>query len=239
MKLSIASVSSTRILTMAVVSVLGTVLLAASLSLGQGFGAPQDTSGLCGTTVTTDLRLTSDLSCPGNGLVIGANGVSIWLNGHTISGTGPARPFVGIAVNGWTNVTVRDGTITLFRTGISIVNSNHVKVMDVAVVGNGLAGFASGDGIRVFSSTDVKIKKVVLAGNGNDGIEIRGSAEVTVSHSTIQGSTCGISFTGGPSTGTTVHKVWIIENRCGIKGRTDGSTLKQNTFERNGTDFCA
>ena len=238
-KLGVAALSNTRILALAITSVLGGFLLIASASLGQDMTAPQGVGGLCGTTVTTNVKLTQDLSCAGNGLVVGANGVTIDLNGHTIAGSGPFRPFIGIAVSGWSNVTIRDGTVTMFRTGVTIVNSNHVKVKDLAAVGNGLAGSASGDGIRVLSSTDVKIKKVVVAGSGSDGIEIQGSAEVVVSHSTIRGGLAGIAFTGAPSTNTKIHKNWIRDNRCGIRGPTDGIALTENVFERNGSDFCA
>ena len=239
MKVEATTVSNGRALVMALVGVFGGLLLVAPMSLGIGNGAQVDGGNLCGTIITTDLKLTQDMSCTGGGLTVGANGVTINLNGHTIAGSGPARPFIGIAVNGWSNVTIRDGTVTMFRTGVAIINSNHVKVKDLAVVGNGLAGFASGDGIRVFSSTDVKLKKLALAGNGNDGIEIMGSTGVVVSHSTIQGGKCGIAFTGGPSVDGMVHKNWIVGNTCGIRGPTDGTTLKQNVFERNGTDFCA
>ena len=43
----------------------------------------------CGATITSDVRLDTDLiNCPGNGLVIGASGITIDLRGHTIDGTG-------------------------------------------------------------------------------------------------------------------------------------------------------
>ena len=42
---------------------------------------------LCGDVITTDTVLHKDLiDCPDNGLVIGADGVTVDLNGHSISG---------------------------------------------------------------------------------------------------------------------------------------------------------
>jgi hypothetical protein len=43
----------------------------------------------CGQTITGDTTLDSDLTnCPGSGVVIGAENVTLDLNGHTIDGDG-------------------------------------------------------------------------------------------------------------------------------------------------------
>src|SRR5215211_9424438 len=43
----------------------------------------------CGDTITTDTSLHKDLvDCPNNGIIIGADGVTLDLNGHTIDGDG-------------------------------------------------------------------------------------------------------------------------------------------------------
>ena len=43
----------------------------------------------CGDTITADTTLDSDLTgCPNNGIVIGADDITLDLNGHTISGDG-------------------------------------------------------------------------------------------------------------------------------------------------------
>ena len=43
----------------------------------------------CGATITTDTQLDSDLAnCPSNGIVIGADNITLDLNGHTVSGDG-------------------------------------------------------------------------------------------------------------------------------------------------------
>src|SRR5437867_12504831 len=88
-------------------------------------------------TVTSYVKLNQDLSCLGNGLVVGANGVTIDLNGYTLAGSGGARPFLGVIVNGWAHVTIRGGTATRFRTGISIPTSHDVLVRGGGGVGAG------------------------------------------------------------------------------------------------------
>jgi hypothetical protein len=43
--------------------------------------------------ITTDTTLDSDLlDCPGHGIVIGAPGITLDLNGHTVDGDGDPRP---------------------------------------------------------------------------------------------------------------------------------------------------
>ena len=235
MKTGATTVSKTRVLAIAITTVLGGLLLIVPASLGTDAGK----AVTCGMTVTSYVKLNQDLSCTGNGLVVGANGVTIDLNGYTLAGSGGARPFLGVIVNGWAHVTIRGGTVTQFRTGISITNSNDVMMKGLAVVGNGLVGFASSDGIRVFSSSQVQVEKSVLASNADDSVEIQGSTGVSVSENTIRASGAGIAFTTVPSSDVSVRKNWIVENACGIKGTTTGVTFERNVFERNGTDFCA
>ena len=65
-------------------------------------GRPALASSLsCGATITTNTTLHADLNnCAGDGLVIGADNITLSLNGHTISGdatpgTDPDRPIAG------------------------------------------------------------------------------------------------------------------------------------------------
>ena len=47
----------------------------------------------CGDTITTDTTLHKDLvNCPNNGIVIGADNVTLDLNGHLIDGDGTPAP---------------------------------------------------------------------------------------------------------------------------------------------------
>jgi hypothetical protein len=73
----------------------------------------------CGDTLTQSVKLVNDLtSCPTDGLVIGADGITVDLNGHTIDGTVTEttcdRPEVfraGIGNPGHDGVTVKDGIV--------------------------------------------------------------------------------------------------------------------------------
>src|SRR5438034_4577316 len=75
---------------------LATVMFAASalavLGVGPAFGQAA-ASVQCGAVITTDTTLTADLvNCAGNGLVVGADDITLNLNGHTVSGDGTPAP---------------------------------------------------------------------------------------------------------------------------------------------------
>ena len=66
--------------------------VAAALVLSSGRAWANHVS--CGETITTDTTLDSDLvNCPNNGIVIGADGITLDLAGHRIDGD--AAPAVG------------------------------------------------------------------------------------------------------------------------------------------------
>src|SRR4029079_10388180 len=76
----------------------------------------------CGQTVTTNAFLSGSLYCPGSaGIVVGAAGITIDLKGFRLLGTGV---FNGVAVNGFDDVTIKNGVISSFSFGIRADNSN-------------------------------------------------------------------------------------------------------------------
>ena len=59
----------------------------------------------CGDTITKDTTLHKDLvDCPNNGIVIGADNVTLDLNGHTIDGDG--KRFTPCGKNEWCDIGV-------------------------------------------------------------------------------------------------------------------------------------
>ena len=83
----------------------------------------------CGDTITADTTLEGDLTdCPSNGLVIGADDITLDLNGHTISGDGkPVRRCPrrqpcdwGVFNDRHDGVTVRNGSLRGFAVGVLV-----------------------------------------------------------------------------------------------------------------------
>ena len=82
----------------------------------------------CGETITADTTLDSDLvSCPNNGIVIGADDITLNLNGHLVDGDGtPAVDCdlrrevcdAGVVNDGHDGVTVMRGSVQEFAVGV-------------------------------------------------------------------------------------------------------------------------
>jgi Tol biopolymer transport system component len=105
----------------------------------------------CGDVITQDTTLDSDLiDCPGNGLVIGAPNITVDLNGHVIAGVS-GNEAAGIAnepgsgSQGYDDVTVENGTIRQFGTGVDVYRSDSQLVRNVALLSNEYAGVRLND----------------------------------------------------------------------------------------------
>ena len=78
---------------------------------------------VCGATLTANTTLTANIGpCSGNGLIIGANGITLDCAGHTISGTGTGN---GITLSGLNKVTVKNCEVTGFGFGFYLQESSH------------------------------------------------------------------------------------------------------------------
>lgn len=103
----------------------------------------------CGETITTSTTLAADVTdCAGEGLVIGADDVTLDLNGHTVGGNGSG---VGIEdTAGRSGVTIEGGTVKGFDVGVDVANADHTGVTAVSAQG-GIAG------ILVVSSREIRV----------------------------------------------------------------------------------
>jgi large repetitive protein len=127
--------------------------IAATLVLTAVVGAAQPAAGSpsatvsCGQTLTTSTTLANDLvDCPGNGLLVAADNITIDLNGHTIDGMNARKAGTGgIGTKGrHANVTVTNGTVTDFYYG-GMGLSGRANVVRKVTVRNIGAGCRQGD----------------------------------------------------------------------------------------------
>jgi Right handed beta helix region len=106
----------------------------------------------CGGVVTTSITLSGDVNCSGsgtNGINVGANSITINLNGHTLSGDGT---HYGVYNSGFTGVVVQNGVISDFDYGI--VNfGNSSKGQSLRLDGNASAGIFSEANSDVFTGS--------------------------------------------------------------------------------------
>src|SRR5688572_24588742 len=110
-------------------------------------GTPVNVS--CGETITTDTTLANDLTdCPGNGIVIGADDITLDLNGHTVDGTfvpeecppGPPPPGCvsnGVHSEGHEAVTVKGGSVQEFGSGVWLAEGADHRLRQLSVSDNG------------------------------------------------------------------------------------------------------
>jgi hypothetical protein len=129
----------------------------------------------CGQVVTEDVRLEGALVCrdTGAGLIVGADGVTIDLNGYGITqGIGFRGPGVGIDNGeGHDGVTVRNGRVGADGTAIRLIGASGNRLTDVS------AG-AGAQGMLIQGGSDNTIARSAISSfnairvQGSDGIRI-------------------------------------------------------------------
>lgn len=197
-------------LSRALATLLGAALLSLALA-SVAFGAkPVQVS--CGETITEDTKLANDLAnCPGNGLVIGADDITLDLNGHTIDGDGAAEDFGIDNTAGHDGVTIKAGSLTEFALGVLVAQASDNRLRDLSVADSHHAGIAVVDhsvdvGIEKSSvvasafggivieneSSNVRVEKSKVAGSGLSGVAVIDSSDVRVEQSSLTGNAAGV-----------------------------------------------
>ena len=139
-----------------------------------GTASPSGAATLtCGQTITQSTVLESDVGpCPangGNGINVGADDITLDLNGHTVFGSPAATgDGAGVYLFRRTGVTVRNGTVRDFDGGVAIEGGSRNTVTAIAARDNiGVVGVTKyDDGIAILSSTNNRITRNTAAHNG-------------------------------------------------------------------------
>jgi parallel beta-helix repeat protein len=109
------------------------VLLAALVALGAPARAQDPVR--CGASITRDVTLARDLTCPGDGLTVARDGVTLDLGGKTLRGPGlgpwawpqPQLSSVGIRVTAG-DVVIRNGRLENFGTAVYLDGARRARV---------------------------------------------------------------------------------------------------------------
>jgi hypothetical protein len=176
----------------------------------------------CGTTITANTTLHSDIGpCAGNGIIIGADNITLNLNGHQIFGT-PEQDdgdSAGIRLPQRTGVTItsgrgpeRTGTVRDFAAGVLINGGSSNNVGNLIIRDNTSPGGDAflGDGIVLFRSRANRIINNLVTHNGPfDGIGMlgAGSDDNRISHNTVE-----LTSTGGDTDAMSGGGTGIILN---------------------------
>lgn len=158
--------------------------------------AAAGTAVRCGTTLTKDTVLDHDLlDCPGDGLVIGRNGITVDLNGHLLRGSYDLSPgpddhrWAGVRNRGYRNVTVKGGSIVEFGSGVHFSGSAKSVVADVYFGSNRVGAWVTTSHgvaihrvrgaeqwravVRVAHSREIEIRGITTNENGNGVVLFR------------------------------------------------------------------
>ena len=244
-------------------------LLAFPLASAAGGGVVAQTAPLsCGDTLAVDTTLDRDLTgCRSNGLVIGADNITLDLNGHTVSGDGepfkacPEREFcdVGVLNNGHDGVTVRNGSVGQFESGVLVGRARENRVLDISSSQNTFFGFLvfrsaqilvrdssgsrniapDGDGMGLFESHDVRIVDNSFRRNPGPGIHVQASTDNLIKGNLFSHSSPAILL-GGESRADRADRNQVrgnrfVRNGAGVLlGGGNRNVIARNRFSRDG-----
>ena len=227
-----------RVTTLFGVAVMVTVGLSSTAA-----GAAQLT---CGQVITQSTTLDADVGpCPDNGIVLGADNITLDLGGHTIFGTAGSGDGAGVLLDHRQGVTVRGGTVTQFDGGVVILGGGSNTVSNIHAAHNVGASEGHppaestdyGDAIPVQASSN----NAILANTTEDNGPFSGIG-------VIMGDSDHPSMPPGPSTFNLVQGNTVVDNTAcrvgpfcdndGIRlepGVTDNRVIA-NTVTGNGLD---
>jgi parallel beta-helix repeat protein len=180
----------------------------------------------CGDTIVADTTLDSDLvNCPNNGIVIGADAITLDLNGHLVDGDGaetagcdPDREpcDLGVANFGHDGVTVMNGSVREFAVGVLFGSDTDERVRNNRVLGVSSAGnnFA---GLGIFSS----VRSLVRNSSGDGSLAEGGAGMFLADAHRVR--IVGNSFRHNPHAGM-------------VTPDSSRNLIKGNLFLRNGDE---
>jgi len=173
----------------------------------------------CGDTIIEDTILNADMECADtHGIVIGADGITLDCNGHSITGN---KNGGGIYIDGHDNVIIKNCIIDSFYFGISFYDVNGGEITDNIVTNNGFLG------IHIWRSSNNRISNNNINENilGIDLLQT--SSNNFISNNNINNNHAGIFVDCGygfdRSSFNTISSNYIAKNKIGIK-------LNRNTW---------
>lgn len=216
--------------------------------LASGVAAPTASASHvgCGDTITQSTTLHEDIGpCPSHGIIIGAHGITLDLNGHTIFGLEGPLDGIGVYILDRMGATVKNGTVKLFDIGVAIEGGAGNTVQGIVARENfGQSGVSrGGDGIAILSSSRNRIIGNEVIDNGPfSGIGI---------YSRVDGD--HNRATSGPSTDNVIAGNQVLDNtrprtppasntdNDGIRMENDGrrNQILDNVVTGNGLDGIA
>ena len=211
-------------------------------------GQPSQGKVLCGQVVQGRVTLTANITCTGDGLIVGDEETTINLNGFSINGPGADTSKVGIGVSE-VNVAINGpGIISGFQAGVLATGARGLVVSSLIMQDNQIAAFLTGAdlgsvenntimnnniGVASHSASGLNIEDNLMDSNALAGVTLVNTDESTMSNNNIQGSQNAI-FLDAQSNGNTVQLNNAHDNVVDINNANGlAPTINQNTFTDN------
>jgi parallel beta-helix repeat protein len=204
----------------------------------------------CGEVVKESVKLSTNLDCTGDGLIIGADGITIDLNGHTLKGPGAKSSKIGAMLATSSGVTLQGpGVIEGFQAAVLDTGGQDNKITGVNFVDNQIAIFLTGastTGIsqNMFTGNDIGMashssklttfEKNLLEDNDLAGVTLVNSADNKIDTNIIEGSNNGV-FLDGQSTGNKITTNTLLDNTGVDVNNGNGMpiNINKNSFTAN------
>lgn len=239
---------------------LGATLAAlATFAVAAGFPPSAAAAGgppvSCGSVITQDTTLTADvLGCHGDGLVVGADHVTLDLGGHVVSGDAVEDPAdVGIHVIGHHDVDVVGGTVEGFYRGIVFEAAPDGSVRstttrhttrrgivlsdgsDRGVVRDNLAMDNGASSVAVVGSDGATVVHNRSVGNvGGAGVRLEGATHALVEHNSSDGDTFGAQLTDGADHNVVAGNHWTDDVETAVEQNfSNDDVLRGNYVTRS------
>ena len=208
----------------------------------------------CGQVVNGNVKLTSSLNCSTDGIIVGADSITIDLNGYTINGPGVDSSKVGVMIPHNSNIVVKGpGTVKNFQAGILVTGASQVTVNSLSLQENQIAIFTTGAtglnvnqniiknnniGIAGHSTSDSFITQNLMVENNLAGVTLVNSDGTIIDfNNVIKGGSNGV-FLDSQSNNNKVENNNILKNPVDLNNANGLSpNINSNSFTKNNCDI--
>src|SRR5215831_15493858 len=189
------------------------------------------TNPACGEVVQGNVNLTANLKCSGDGIIVGADGVNLNLNGYSITGPGQQSSKVGVVIPNNNNIMVMGpGVISGFQAGILATGSKGVQVKNIILKNNEIAVFTTG-------STDTQVSDNII-NNNNLGIASHSSKSVSLMSNIVNNNQlAGVTLVNSHKAILTANNIQGGQNGLFLDAQSSENTISMNNVLHNVIDL--
>lgn len=180
----------------------------------------------CGQYITQDTTLHTDiLGCQGNGIVIGADNITLDLNGHTISGNGFNY---GVFSYDHSGVVIENGTIRSFYQGVGLDEGTGNIVRNVT------GEFNSAAAVSVYESNNNLVEGNTSISSNSGVVVTEGEGNVIRNNSIRRGAGIGIYLLEFSNENLVERNNVSLMFSGALLFDSDHNHFSRNTFTENG-----